>query len=197
LITFDKCFINFDKLLIHFFINVDKLLINFYKHLLAFDNLFTNFDKLLINIDNFYVSFGSVIEGHINSVAGIHCELFSCYIPLGQHSTAFHGEIEAIRTTLRLLNLHQNKIEGAVVFSNSKAAILSAGSTETKISTEARDCQDLIRQLKANHKQIAPHWIPGYCQIAGNEQADVLVKKGAKITQTHIEKHPTALLNYI
>jgi len=28
---------------------------------------------------------------------------------LGEHSTAFHGEIEAIRTALRLLNLHQNK----------------------------------------------------------------------------------------
>jgi len=57
---------------------------------------------------------------------------------------------------------------------------------ETKTSTEARDCQDLIRQLKANHKQIALQWIPGHCQIAENEQADVLAKKGAKITQTHI-----------
>ena len=45
------------------------------------------------------------------------------------------------------------KFERAVIFSDSKAAILSAGSTETKISTEARDYQDLIRQLKANHKQ--------------------------------------------
>jgi len=29
-------------------------------------------------------------------------------------------------------------------------------------------------------------WIPGHCQIAGNEHAVVLAKKGAKITQTHI-----------
>jgi hypothetical protein len=66
-------------------------------------------------------------------------------MPLGQHSTAFDGEIEAIRTALRLLNLHQTKFERAFIFSDSKAAILSAGSTETVIVTEAKDCQDLVR----------------------------------------------------
>jgi len=84
------------------------------------------------------------------------------------------------------MHLHQDKYERAVIFSDSKAAILSVGSTETKISTEARDFQDLIGQLKANHKQIALQWIPGHCQIVGHEQADVLAKKGTKITQTHI-----------
>jgi len=79
---------------------------------------------------------GSQMGGYINAGAGIYCKLFSCYMPLGQHSTAFDGENEAIRTALRLLNLHQNKFERAIIFSNSKAAILPAGSTET------RDCQD-------------------------------------------------------
>ena len=87
----------------------------------------------------------------------------------------------------KLLNLHHDKFERAVIF-DSKAAILSAGSTETKISTEARDFQDLIRQIKANHKQTVLQWIPGHCQISGNEQADILAKKGAQITQTHIRE---------
>jgi len=126
---------------------------------------------------------------NISPATYIHCEHFSCYIhPLEQHSTAFDGEIEIIRTALRLLNLHQDKSERAVIFSDPNSAILFAGLTETKISIEARVCQDLIRQLKANHKQIALQWIPGHCQIAGNEQADVLAKKGAKITQTHIKE---------
>jgi len=47
---------------------------------------------------------GSQIEGYINAGAGIHCEHFSCYMPLGQHSNAFDGEIEAIRIALRVLN---------------------------------------------------------------------------------------------
>jgi len=52
------------------------------------------------------------------------------------------------------------------------------------------NCQDLIRQLRGNHKQIAPQWIPGHCQITGNKQAAELAKKGAKITQTYIRETP-------
>ena len=74
------------------------------------------------------------------------------------------------------------------IFSDSKAAILFAGSTETVISTEAKDCQVLIQQLKAKHKQTALQWIPEHCQIAGNKHADALAKKGAKITQTHVRE---------
>jgi hypothetical protein len=59
---------------------------------------------------------GSQTDGYINAGAGIHCELFSRYIQLGKHSNAFDGEIEAINTTLRLLNLHQNKFESAVIY---------------------------------------------------------------------------------
>jgi ribonuclease HI len=90
------------------------------------------------------------------------------------------------------LNLQQNKFERAVIFSDSKAAILSARSTETVISTEATDCQ-----LKEKQKQTAPQWIPGHYQIAGNDHADALAKKGAKITQTHVRETPTTLLNYV
>jgi len=139
---------------------------------------------------------GCQIDGYINAGASIYCELFSCYMPLGQHSTAFDGETEAICTALRLLNLHQNKFERARIFSDSEAAILSAGSTETVI-TEAKDCQVLIQQLKAKHKQIAVQWIPGHCQIAGNEHADALAKRVPKLQKHISEKHPTILLNYI
>ena len=117
---------------------------------------------------------GSQIDGYINADAGIYCELFSCCMPMGQHSTAFDGESEAIRTALRPLNLQQNKFERAVTFSDSKV-----GSTENVI-TKAGDCQALI-QLKVIHKQTAPQRLPRHRQIAGNEHADAL----AKITQTH------------
>jgi hypothetical protein len=56
------------------------------------------------------------------------------------------------------------------------------------LSTEAGDCQALIRQLKVKDKQIALQWLWGHCQIAGNEHFDALAKKGDKITQTHIRE---------
>jgi len=73
-------------------------------------------------------------------------------MPLGHHLSAFDGEIEAIHNALQLLNLHLNKFERAVTFSDSKAAKLSAGSTETVTSTETKDCQVLIGEFKAKHK---------------------------------------------
>ena len=69
---------------------------------------------------------GSQIEGYINTGAGIHCELFFCYMPLGQQWTAFDGGIETIPTTLRF---HHNKFETAAFFSDPKAAVLSETST--------------------------------------------------------------------
>jgi hypothetical protein len=56
------------------------------------------------------------------------------------------------------------------------------------ISKEAKDCQVLIRQIKAKHKQIVLQWTAGHSQVAGNEYTDNMAKKGAKITQTHIRE---------
>jgi hypothetical protein len=134
---------------------------------------------------------GSQMDGYINAGAGIYCELFSCYMPPGQHLTAYDGEIEAMRTALRLLNLHQHKFERAVIFfSDSKAALLSAGSTETVISAEARDCQALIRQLKVKHS--------GYrdtVRLQGTNMPMHWLKRMPKFYKRTLEKHPTTLLN--
>ena len=90
-------------------------------------------------------TYGSQIDGYIIVGAGIYCERFSCYMPLGHHSTAFDGEIQVTLNALFLLNLHQNKFERSLISSDLKAANLSAGSTETTISTEARDCHTHTR----------------------------------------------------
>ena len=77
-----------------------------------------------------------------------------------------------------LPRVHHQEVDLLCIFSDSKAAILFVGSTETVISTEAKDCQVLIQQLKAKHKQTALQLIPGHSRIAGNEYADKLAKKG-------------------
>ena len=42
-------------------------------------------------------------------------------------------------------------------------------------------CCKVIAQLKNYSKIISLQWIPGHCQISGNEKADFLAKKGTKI----------------
>jgi len=136
---------------------------------------------------------GSQIEGYINAGAGI-----SSYVPLGQHSTAFDGEIEAIRSTLCVLNFHHNKSERAVIFSDSKAAILSAASTETKISTEARDCQDLIRKLKGKQQTdrtaVDTRTLPNYREPTSRRTGQ---KGRQNYTNIYQRNTPTTLFNYI
>jgi ribonuclease HI len=56
-------------------------------------------------------------------------------------------------------------------------------------------CVNTRKVHKLGDKQTALQWIPGHCQIAGNEYADALAKKGAKIYERTLEKHPTTLLN--
>jgi hypothetical protein len=113
-------------------------------------------------------------------------------MPLGQHSTVFDGEIEAICTALSLLNLNQNNFERAVIFSDSKAAILPAGSTETVISTEAKNCQVLIRQLKVKHKL---HCI-GYRNTVKSQGMNMLMHWPKRVPKLQIsEKHPIIPLN--
>jgi len=86
------------------------------------------------------------------------------------------------------MNFHYNKFERAVIFSDSKAVILTAASTETKISTEARDCQDLIRQLKGKHKTdrtaVDTRTLPNYRERTSRRTG----QKGTKITQTYIRE---------
>jgi hypothetical protein len=86
---------------------------------------------------------GSEMDGYIKAGAGIYCELFSCYMPLEPHSTTYDGEIEAIRTELQLLNLHRDKFERAVIFSD-KGLHYYQREQQKLILLEARDCQALI-----------------------------------------------------
>ena len=52
---------------------------------------------------------GSKLDDHTHAGAGTHSELFSCYKPLGQPSTAYDGETEVIPTASRYSNNSKRK----------------------------------------------------------------------------------------
>ncbi|XP_042898665.2 uncharacterized protein [Parasteatoda tepidariorum] len=51
------------------------------------------------------------------------------------------------------------------------------------ISKNIQDCLALLEKLKIDGRQVILQWIPGHCDIYGNEQADMLAKQGTKIIQ--------------
>ncbi|GFY57670.1 RNase H domain-containing protein [Trichonephila inaurata madagascariensis] len=71
-----------------------------------------------------------------------------------------------------------NKI---VILSDSKAAIQAVGSGEIPISKNILDCRILLESLRIEGRQITLQWISGHDDIYGNEQADLLTKKGTQI----------------
>jgi hypothetical protein len=60
-----------------------------------------------------------------NAGAGIYYKLFNFYLPLGEHSTHFDGETEAVTTALIQLFGRTGCFEKAVKFSDSVSAIQS------------------------------------------------------------------------
>lgn len=129
---------------------------------------------------------GSQIEGQVNVGAGIYCKLFSIYKAVGKFKTAYDGEIEAIYVALHQLTCHLEKFDNVVILSDSQAAIQSIASLENT-STEISNCKTIIQNLQNANKTVVLQWIPGHCQIFGNDQADALAKKATSILQTQKE----------
>lgn len=66
---------------------------------------------------------GSRLDDSINAGAGVHCELFSLYTPIGPYATAFDGEVAAIHRALLQLQSRHELFSRVVFLSDSKAAL--------------------------------------------------------------------------
>ncbi|GBN47246.1 hypothetical protein AVEN_215570-1 [Araneus ventricosus] len=83
-----------------------------------------------------------------------------------------------------------HKFENALLF-DSQAAIQSISSFEIPLTPETNHCQELLRTLTLKGKRIILQWVPGHCDLWGNEQSDFLAKSGANLLQ-----HPNTATSY-
>jgi ribonuclease HI len=125
---------------------------------------------------------GSMLDRHHGAGAGVFCELFNFYLPVGPFTTAFDGEIEAIAVAVQQLALRRANFARAVIFSDSKSALQALSQNSQCQSQRILDCKSILKDL--SHK-ISFQWVPAHCAITGNEHADFLAKKGAMVTQRY------------
>ncbi|XP_042911903.1 uncharacterized protein [Parasteatoda tepidariorum] len=75
------------------------------------------------------------------------------------------------------------KFYNVVILSDSKAAVQAIASSEALASADILHCRQALHRLDQHNKNAAMLWVPAHCGLQGNETADFLARKAAKILQ--------------
>ena len=112
----------------------------------------------------------------------------SLYGPCGKHSNNYDAEIIAIIKTINELDkgFRDNTIKptDVVILTDSQSALEAITSFKDKPASLIEQLIQTCHSTSENHQiQIFLQWIPGHCDIFGNEKADSLAKLGSKMPQ--------------
>nr|XP_042897093.1 uncharacterized protein LOC122269208 [Parasteatoda tepidariorum] len=121
---------------------------------------------------------GSLINDEGGARPGVSCDLFSCYSPVGAHSTHYDGEIETIYIALKQLAIRRSSFCRSVILLDSTYALQSFTNRQYTRNTSILESRKLVISIS-----LSFHWIPTHSWIPGNKAADFLVKKGAGALQ--------------
>ena len=128
--------------------------------------------------------------------AGIHAEwpdarTMSISIPGGRWCNNYRAEALAIQEAAKALMEEEDTYNSQIVFLSDAKSVLDA--LRNPKNTELNDLRLALIKLRETAKEVTLQWIPGHCDIEGNEKADTLAKSGAESMQfenlvTHEEK---------
>ena len=101
-------------------------------------------------------------------------------IPAGAHCTNYKAEAEAIHEALNLLEGITNEKSKVVILSDAKSVLQTLENNRC----EYEALTNRLQATRQNVKSLVLQWIPGHCNIMGNEKADNLAKTGSSLEQT-------------
>jgi ribonuclease HI len=123
---------------------------------------------------------GSAAPGQGDAGAGWHSDHFSGCAAAGKYGSALSGELLAVSRALSKAE-ELLPIRHLVLLLDSVAAI-AAITSGNPTDPMALQCREKIGRMQ-RHREVVLQWIPGHCDIAGNEHADKLAHMGAKLPQ--------------
>lgn len=124
---------------------------------------------------------GSKMEQGTGS--GIYCESLQIDEShrLSNDCSVFQAEIFAIEMALKNINTRNIPEDRITIFVDSQAAIKALRNNVVKSTAVSRCRNELIRA--ATRHQVNICWVPGHCNIEGNEKADELARKGSNMEE--------------
>ena len=135
---------------------------------------------------------GSATNGTTNAGFGSHIQLpdgttRELYNSCGKYSSNYEAETTAIIASLQFVarSFEQQPTQKAniVIFSDAKS-VLQALETRDDKSPLIRKLAKIISDVSVVHSiKITLQWVPGHCNIKGNDEADRLAKRGAQCSQ--------------
>jgi ribonuclease HI len=95
---------------------------------------------------------------------------------LGTYTTVFQAEVYAILACSDICQKARLQNETIHILSDSKAALMALSSYKIS-SSLVMQCWNSLHAL-SNSNRVRLSWVPGHCDIAGNETADKLARGG-------------------
>jgi ribonuclease HI len=96
---------------------------------------------------------------------------------LGTYTTVFQAEVYAILACSDICQKARLQNETIHILSDSKAALMARSSYKIS-SSIVMQCWNSLQALSTSNR-VRLSWVPGHCDIAGNEMADKLARAGS------------------
>jgi ribonuclease HI len=93
------------------------------------------------------------------------------------HTTVFQAEVYAILACFDICQKARFQNETIHILSDRKAALMALSSYKIS-SSIVMQCWNSLQALSTSNR-VRLSWVPGHCDIAGNEMADKMVREGS------------------